>query len=132
MKKIVLLTSIIVSMLYVSCELADFDFQDNPNELTPDAVSPDFLLNEIQYQFQNFMTEFTRNTDDIMRYEAMRSPYSDLVEPDNLNGEWTWFYGMRNNLAVLEGITENDDQLRFHRGIGKVLTGYIATTFVDY
>lgn len=132
MKKTVLLTSIIISMLFVSCELGNFDFQDNPNELTPDAVSPDFLLNEIQIQFQQFMREFTRNTDDLMRYEAMRDTYTDIAEASVLNFEWSVFYGMKNNLAVLEGIAENDDQLRFHRGIGKVLTGYVAATLVDY
>lgn len=131
-KKIFLLASITISMLFVSCELKNFDFQDNPNELTPDDVSPDFLLNEVQIQFQIIMREFVRNSDDIMRYEAMTDTYSDVVEQDVLDLEWTTLYGLKNNATILEELASNDEDLIFHRGVAKVLSGFAIASMVDY
>lgn len=131
-KNIILLVSIFVSLFFVSCELGDFNFQDNPNELTPNDVSPDFLLNEIQIQFQQVMRELIRNADDIMRYESMTDTYSDIVEDPILNTEWTVLYGLRNNVSVLEGLVAENENLYFHRGIAKLLSGYATATMVDY
>jgi hypothetical protein len=131
-KKIFLLTSIVLSMLCASCELKNFDYQDNPNELTPDAVSPDFLLSEIQIQFQIIMREFVRNADDVMRYEAMTDTYADVVSQDILDLEWLTLYGLRNNSNILEGLAAEDEGLLFHRGMAKVLTAFAVATMVDY
>lgn len=132
MKNIFLLVIITISLLFTSCELKDFDFQDNPNELTPDDVSPDFLLSEVQIQFQIIMREFVRNSDDIMRYEAMTDTYSDVVEQSVLDTEWTTLYGLRNNVTILEELASNNDDLLFHRGIAKVLSGFAIASMVDY
>ncbi|MDN3664985.1 SusD/RagB family nutrient-binding outer membrane lipoprotein [Algibacter miyuki] len=131
-KKIFLFTSIVLSILCVSCELKDFDFQDDPSQLTPEDVSPDFLLNEVQYQFQLIMREHVRNTDDIMRYEAMTDSYSDVVSDDVLNLEWSSLYSMRINDKILQELAASNEDLKFHSAMSKLLTGYATATMVDY
>jgi hypothetical protein len=131
-KNIFLLACIIMSVLCVSCELKNFDFQDDLNQLTPRDASPDFLLSEVQIQFQIIMREFIRNSDDIMRYEAMTDTYSDLVSPNVLNLEWSVLYGLRNNVKILENLAAQNDGLIFHRGMAKVLSGFAFVSMVDY
>lgn len=132
MKKIIYITSILVSILFISCEITNFDLQDNPNELTPNALNPDFLLNEIQILFMEAMQDISINTDDVMRYENMSDTYTDIAEPAALNGEWEDMYALRENVRILEGIVEQDDNLLFHRGIAKILHAYGMATLVDY
>tara|TARA_R110002049_G_scaffold993_11_gene7255 strand:+ start:36425 stop:38026 length:1602 start_codon:yes stop_codon:yes gene_type:complete len=131
-KKIFLFASIVFSMLCVSCELKDFDFQDDPSKLTPEDVSPDYLLNEIQYQFQLMMREHVRNTDDIMRYEAMTDTYAALVSDGILTLEWSTLYSMRINDKILQDLAADNPDLKFHSAMSKLLTGYATVTMVDY
>jgi len=131
-KKIVFSLSVVISTLLVSCEVTNFDLQDDPNSLTPISVSPDFLLNEIQIRFEESLSELSRNTNDVMRYEAMSDTYSDVAEPSALNGEWSDVYALRENMMLLNELVDEDEDLRFHRGIAKVLHAYSMATLVDY
>ena len=84
--------SLLFTVLFYSCEVKDFDLQDNPNLLNPNSADPEFLLNEVQYLFQDIIQDFIRNTDDVMRYEAMTDSYGDVVDNDVLDIEWTRYY----------------------------------------
>lgn len=132
MKKIVITISILTGILFGSCETTDFDLQDDPNQLTPNSVSPDFLLNEIQIRFEESMSAISINTDDVMRYEAMSDTYADIAEPGALDGEWNDVYALRENMLLIERLAAEDENLRFHRGIAKVLHAYAMATLVDY
>ncbi len=132
MKRIVFILTVITGLIFNSCEVTDFDLQDNPNELTPGAVSPDFLLNEIQILFVESMNDLSITTDDIMRYEAMMDSYTDIAEPSTLNGEWDDVYALRTNLKILEELAEENETLLFHRGMAKILNAYAMATLVDY
>ncbi len=132
MKKIIIVLTVIAGLVFNSCEVADFDLQEDPNELTPTSVSPDFLLNEIQVAFGQVMSTLSLNTDDVMRYEAMTATYQDIAEADALDGEWNDMYEMRENVKVLVNLASTNDALSFHRGIARILHAYGMATLVDY
>ncbi|WP_108423354.1 SusD/RagB family nutrient-binding outer membrane lipoprotein [Flagellimonas amoyensis] len=120
------------SMLFFGCEISNFDLQENPNFLTPDSADPEYLLNEIQYQFQYFMGLMILNTDDVMRYEAMTDNYRDVVSVDVLDAEWESYYEALNNSRTIEALAAEDESLLFHNAINKLLMGYLTITMVDY
>lgn len=134
MKKIIkyINLSIISSLLLVGCEVNNFDLQDNPNVLTPESADPEFLLNELQYLFQDIMQDMIVNTDDIMRYESMTDTYSDVVEANVLNVEWERFYEALLVSGTINDQAAIDDNLLFHNAINKLLMGYLTVTMVDY
>lgn len=134
MKKIYkyLSLSIITVVLFLGCEVTDFDLQQNPNTLSPESANPEFVLNEIQFLFQDIMGDFILNTDDVMRYEAMTDTYGDVVDTDLLNLEWTRYYQALNLSRTIEELADSDTKLLFHNAISKLLVGYLTTTFVDY
>ncbi|WP_281989266.1 SusD/RagB family nutrient-binding outer membrane lipoprotein [Aquimarina aggregata] len=132
MKKISIIISILSSLFFTACEVANFDLQENPNSLSPDLVDPNLLLNGIQDLFEDAMVIVARNTDDVMRYEAMTDVYTDIAEPSALDGEWTRVFRLRENTKILENLVAQNEDLRFHRGIAKVLRAYATVTLVDY
>lgn len=132
MKKITLILTVIVGLIFNSCEVTDFDMQDSPNKLTPSDASPDYILNKIQLLFVEGMNDLSISSDDIMRYEAMGDTYTDIAEPSTLNGEWDDIYELRTNLKIIEELAEQDDNVLFHRGMAKILNAYAMTTLVDY
>jgi hypothetical protein len=118
--------------LFFGCEVSRFDLQQNPNNLSPSSASPEYLLNEIQFLFQDIMGDMIRNTDDVMRYEAMTDTYGDVVDPTVLNLEWTRFYQALNLSKTIENLAESNSKFLYHKGISKLLLGYLTITFVDY
>jgi hypothetical protein len=134
MKKIIkyLSVSLGVAVLFLSCEVNDFDLQDNPNFLTPESADPELLLNEIQYLFQDIMGDMNRNTDDIMRYEAMTDNYGDVASSSVLNVEWERYYEALLISRTIENQATADSNLLFHNAINKLLMSYLTVTMVDY
>ncbi|MBA4744112.1 MAG: SusD/RagB family nutrient-binding outer membrane lipoprotein [Muricauda sp.] len=138
MQKIVKYFSIstLALLLFLGCEVSDFDLQENPNYLTPDSANPEYMLNEVQYLFQHYMTWMIINTDDIMRYEAMTDTYGDVVPTSVMDGgtskEWDTYYEALNNVRTIVTLAEEDETLLFHSGIAKLLMGYLTVTMVDY
>ena len=121
-----------VCLLFLGCEVSNFDLQENPNFLTPESANPEYLLNEIQYQFQRFMSLMILNTDDVMRYEALTDNYRDVVSVDVLNAEWESYFEALNNSRTIEALAAEDETLLFHNAINKLLMGYLTITMVDY
>lgn len=134
MKKIIkyLTLSVTVTLLAIACEVNDFDLQKNPNLLSPEDANPEYLLNEVQYLFQDIMGDMIINTDDIMRYEAMTDTYGDVADNDVLNTEWERYFEALNISRAIENLAVNDDNLLFHNAINKLLLGYLTVTLVDY
>ena len=124
--------SIITSSLFLGCEVGRFDLQENPNNLSPESANAEYLLNEVQFLFQDIMGDFIINTDDIMRYESMTDTYGDVADTDVLNIEWTRFYQALNLSNTIETLAESDSKFLYHKAISKLLVGYLTATFVDY
>lgn len=123
---------ILSASLLLGCEVGNFDLQENPNNLSPDSANAEYLLNEVQFLFQDIMGDMIRNTDDIMRYEAMTDTYGDVADTDVLNLEWTRFYQALNLSNTIEKLAESDSKFIYHKAISKLLVGYLTATFVDY
>lgn len=122
----------LISIVFLGCEVSNFDLQDNPNYLTPESADPEYLLNEMQYLFQYVMGLMILNTDDVMRYEAMTDTYGDIVSVDVLDTEWESYYEALNNSRTIEALAQEDETLLFHNAINKLLMGYLTITMVDY
>lgn len=119
-------------LLFLGCEVSNFDLQDNPNFLTPESADPEYLLNEIQYQFKHFMGWIIVTTDDVMRYEALTDNYRDAVSVGVLNTRWEGYYEALNNSRTIEALAKEDETLLFHNAVNKLLMGYMTITMVDY
>lgn len=124
--------SIISFVSLTGCEIGDFDLQQSPNNLSPESANPEYMLNEIQYLFQDIMGDFIINTDDIMRYEAMTDTYGDVADTDVLNIEWTRYYQALSLSRTIDDLAQSDPNIAFHNAISKLLVGYLTVTFVDY
>jgi len=57
MKNIFILISLLFGIGFISCEVTDFELQENPNELTPVSVDANLVLNEIQILFAEAMND---------------------------------------------------------------------------
>jgi len=124
--------SLMVFSLFLSCEIINFDLQDNPNLLTPTSANPEFLLNELQYLFQDIMGDMNINTDDVMRYEAITNNYGDVVDSDVLDTEWERFFVALNISKTITTLASSNESLTFHNAVNKLLMGYLTVTMVDY
>lgn len=122
----------VVLLILIGCETTNFDLQENPNFLTPENANPEFLLNEIQYLFQDLISDMILNTDDVMRYEAMTSSYGAIVNVDQLNAEWERFYEAVNISKTIEKLASTNSNYLYHNAINKLLMGYLTITMVDY
>lgn len=118
------------------CEVTDFDHQENPNYLTPEGADPSYLLNEMQYLFQHYMSWMVLNTDDVMRYEAMTDRYGDVVSTGIMDGsvsaEWDTYYEALNNARTIQELASDDPNYLFHSAMSRLLMGYMTITMVDY
>ncbi|AUP80617.1 SusD/RagB family nutrient-binding outer membrane lipoprotein [Flavivirga eckloniae] len=132
MKKIKILICLLCGLFFESCEITNFDLQEDPNELTPESVDANFVLNELQVVFAEVMNDFSLHTDDVMRYESMTDSYSDIAEPDALDSEWLDVYSIRENTRIISNLAKDDDNLLFHKGMAKLLQAYATATLVDY
>lgn len=132
MKRIILLLILSISGTLISCELTNFEFQENPNKLTPESVSPDYLLNDIQILFVRIMEDMAANSSKIMRYEGMMETYASNADNSALNSEWRNLYKLGISANKLESLAEKSNKLNFHRGISHLLKAYCFTTMVDF
>lgn len=119
-------------LLMFSCEVNDFDLQDDPNFLTPENADVVPLMNEQQYLFQDFMEDMAVNTNNIMRYEAMTQSYVDQASGTLLNVEWERYYEAISISNAIEDVINDDEDFLFHSAINKLLMGYMTITLVDH
>ena len=127
-----LIYSLIITLLFSSCEITNFDLQDNPNSITPAQVDPNYILNDIQIAFAKNMSRFFDSTDQIMRYESMNDTYAKTADNGSLNTEWEVAYQIRNNYLILDNYVTNNTDYTFHRGIARILNAYSMSNLVDF
>lgn len=134
MKTLFKITSIVVLLLFtVKCGLLEDDLLDNPLAISPEQVSPDFLLNNIQLQAHNFWSngpelrgrQLTRMT------HLQGANYQTAFSGEAFNGAWGNAYnGALIDIQNLLPIAE-ENGLNFHSGIAKVLQAQILIGLVD-
>ncbi|HLZ15866.1 MAG TPA: SusD/RagB family nutrient-binding outer membrane lipoprotein [Cyclobacteriaceae bacterium] len=117
---------------FSSCKLDGL--QTNPNLLTPDQASIDYLLNSAEIEFgTNFFFQATYNTMDLTRLKAMinGADYNNSYVPASFDGVWASFYStMLPDLNTVIGIGSKTGQT-VHTGIARTLKAYTLITMVD-
>ncbi|MEQ9425291.1 MAG: SusD/RagB family nutrient-binding outer membrane lipoprotein [Cyclobacteriaceae bacterium] len=132
MKKIIAIYSMVAVMIVASsCEL---DLQQDPNNLSPESASVDFVLNSAQFAFKDWYYEshelamqMARITDSNPRADT----YIGWNQPEDYDDIWELTYtSILSDINTLVPLAE-DKELGIHAGIGKVLRAYLLMSMVD-
>ena len=131
--KILSVVAIIGALSLQSCETTELDLRENPNALSKDQASPDFLMNQIQLSFASWVESFGNIGAELARidYHSGRT-YENNFSPGTFNGRWSTAYaGMFEDIKALAPLAE-EGGLDTHLGISKFIKAYVAITLVDY
>ena len=128
MKKIYIILSIICCVLFVACELTDFDLQDDPNRISINSTTPDLMINAVQLKFGGVVEEYNVRTMATTRYWSLW-----LQNYFSTGGSaWDDTYALREHAKAINKMAENDPNLAFYRGMAEIMTAYAMVTAVDY
>jgi len=136
MKKIykyLLMTIVVSSTMFYSCETFELENTVSPNGLSPDQASADLLLNTIQLDYWRSVETFNNTNGELARIDYFfgRNYFADLT-PAALNGPWNRLYsGMIPDIANIESLNSADNDLSFHIGISKVMQAHVMMLLVD-
>ncbi|MEQ9422829.1 MAG: SusD/RagB family nutrient-binding outer membrane lipoprotein [Cyclobacteriaceae bacterium] len=132
MKKIIAIYSMVAVMIVASsCEL---DLQQDPNNLSPESASVDFVLNSAQFAFKDWLYEANEATMQMARITDS-SPRADTyigwTQPEDFDDVWELTYtSILSDIKTLIPLAE-EKELNIHAGIGKVLRAYLLMNMVD-
>ena len=141
-------------LAFHSCETTELDITANPNALTPDLASADFLLNSIQ---EDFVRQFEGDSDfdandnwasggnttgdgfnelgqELTRIINMsgRNYVGDVYQASDMSDEWTNAYrGILADIRAMTPLAEEAGQTH-HIGIAQFIEAYLMVTLVDY
>lgn len=116
-----------------SCETTNLDLTKNPNALSPEQASPDFLLNGIQVQFARTVEGMGETAAQLTRIEYMfgRS-YVNNYQPNSFDTNWEDTYTeMFTDINAMNPLAE-EASLYHHLGMGQFIKAYMITTMVDF
>ncbi len=135
MKKIFRIVCIaaVLGAFVQSCETTELDLRTNPNALSADQGSPDFLLNNIQLDFATTVESFGRTGAELSRIDYMfgRS-YRGAYTPSGFDSEWRRGYTeIRTDIKAMTPLAE-EANLNFHLGVAQFIEAYTMTMFVDF
>jgi len=122
-----------LSLAVVSCESVELDLRDNPNALSPEQASPDYLLNQMQLSFNSFVQSMGGIGAELTRIEYMYGKtYANVYGPAGFNGAWSNAYAtVFEDIKALTPIAE-ETGLEYHLGMAKFFKAYMLVTMVDY
>lgn len=130
---------IILALSFVgifSCETVDLDLTKSPNQVSVDNLDPDFLFNNVQLSFANFVENVAgvqSFTAQVSRHFAMTggNTYENAFSPISYTGIWSSAYsGTLEDIAALEPIATDLD-LKYHLGVSKLMKAYVYITLTD-
>lgn len=140
----------LVAFTVVSCETLELDGANNPNELTPEQVNPDFLLNSIQVDFGKVVERFGAIAAQVTRIDNMLGrDYQNTFSPADFNDVWSGSYqstgavfsdqnghdqtfnGILADVRAMTPIAE-ENELFHHLGIAQVIEAYTIVSLVDF
>ena len=119
--------------IFVSCETTELELLENPNAVNVESADPNFVLNQIQLDFNSIVGSYSGNDQGLVRLAYQFGTYSNAI--DDLTGGTSWdgSYGMFANIDFLESVIEtNELDLPYHIGITKVLEAYGYMLLVDH
>ena len=116
-----------------SCETTNLDLTKNPNALSPEQASPDFLLNGIQEDFARNVESMGETAAQMVRIEYMfgRS-YVNNYQPNSFDGIWSTAYSdMFTDINTMNPLAE-ESGLFYHVGMGQFMKAFMITSLVDF
>ncbi len=117
------------TLFAVSCDL---DLLENPNAVNADTASPDFLLNNIQLDYQNLFNTIGNHGMRLTRMLNQGSAqYEGAYTPTTTNGYWSNAYAnILQDIQFLEPLAEEGNFQR-HLGIAKTIKAMVLFNLVD-
>lgn len=115
-----------------SCETTELDLTTNPNALSSEQASPDFLMNGIQLDFVTTVESFGKTTAELARIDYMFGrTYRAVYTPSSFDSEWRRAYTeIRTDIKSLLPLAE-DAGLNYHIGMAQFIEAYTMTMLVD-
>ena len=137
-----LLVSLMVSSVgFYSCETVELENLTDPNELAPDQADPNLLLNSIQLAYKDNETAFNNLGSQVARIDYMFGRnYVENFDGATLNAVWTRFYsnnnvfGMVENAKAIAAINDAspDVDLSFHVSVANIMVAHNMMQLVDW
>jgi hypothetical protein len=131
MKKLLKISFLTTLLFTMSCDL-DGDL-NNPNEVNADGLDVNLLLNKVQAEFGDFVSEVTDPTMELTRMTAMigGDTYDRAYQGQDFDEIWNRAY--RDVLIQIETLLPAAEELgyTFHTGSAKILKAYTIVTLVD-
>lgn len=118
------------TMLFASS--CDLDLLDNPNAVTAETASPDFLLNRIQLDYKDFYQGISNTGMSLTRMVNQGSAnYESAYTTSSTNGWWSNSYAnILADIAFLEPLAV-EGGLERHLGIAKTIKAMVLFNLVD-
>ena len=131
--KVLGVVAIAGALSFQSCETTELDLRTNPNALSADQASPDFLLNQIQLTFAGKVRTMGNYGAELTRIEYMFGKnYVNVYQPSSFQGAWSSAYAtLLEDIKAVE-VLASEGGLTFHSGIGKFMKAFTMVTLVDY
>jgi len=131
--KFLLMTIVVSSTMFYSCETFELENTVNPNGLSPDQADADLLLNTIQLNYWRSVETFNDINAQLSRIDYFfgRDYFAD-VGSAALNTPWNNLYsGMIPDIQNIEALNSADNDLSFHIGISKIMQAHVMMLLVD-
>ncbi len=131
--KVLGVVAIAGALSFQSCETTELDLRTNPNALSADQASPDFLLNQIQLSFGSGVNAMGSYGAELTRIEYMFGKnYVNVYQPSSFSGVWSSKYaGILEDIKAMD-VLASANGLTYHSGIGKFIKAYVLVTLVDH
>ncbi|MEM7372911.1 MAG: SusD/RagB family nutrient-binding outer membrane lipoprotein [Bacteroidota bacterium] len=132
MKFLFRITVVVLMLGFSSCEMFNLELQDNPNRVAPEKAEINFLYNNLQLTFNNFVNATFRLGADATRMVNMGAfTYNNRYTPTGFNGIWNTAYSafLPDAEALLTQAGERG--LFVHSGTTKIMKAYVLMTMVD-
>ena len=131
--KVLGVVAIAGALSFQSCETTELDLRTNPNALSADQASPDFLLNQIQLTFAGKVRTMGNYGAELTRIEYMFGKnYVNVYQPSSFQGAWSSAYAtLLEDIKAME-VLASEGGLTYHSGIGKFMKAFTMVTLVDY
>ncbi len=131
MKKIykyLLMTIVVSSTMFYSCETFELENLTDPNALSPDKADANLLLNSIQLDYRSSMITFNDNGADLARIDNFFGRnYFENLGPASLNNPWGDLYsGIIPDIANIETLhSPPDNDFSFHIGSSNIMEAHL-------
>ncbi len=129
--KFLLMTIVVSSTMFYSCETLELENLASPNGLDPSKADADLLLNSIQLAYRASLITFNDNNASLARIDYFfgRDYFEDRP---GIGGPWNNLYsGMLPDIANIAALHSAENDLSFQLGISKIMQAHVMMLLVD-